>query len=100
MVFTQIKNPVVIDGLIKATKGLNAAQLEAFISTNKLNVAQASAVLRSAGVSRAERIQILTNAGLITSNGSLTVSVKSVTTALLAQAAAWAATPMGKAKPT
>lgn len=97
MVFTQIKNPVVIDGLIKATKGLNVAQLEAFISTNKLNVAQASAVLRSAGVSRAERIQILTNAGLITSNGSLTVSVKSVTTALLAQAAAWAATPMGKA---
>lgn len=97
MVFTQIKNPVVIDGLIKATKGLSTAQLEAFISTNKLNVAQASAILRSAGVSRAERIQILTNAGLITSNGTLTVSIKSVTTALLAQAAAWAATPMGMA---
>lgn len=97
MVFTQIKNPVVIDGLIKATKGLSTAQLEAFISTNKLNAAQASAILRSAGVSRAERIQILTNAGLITSNGTLTVSIKSVTTALLAQAAAWAATPMGMA---
>lgn len=97
MVFTQIKNPVVIDGLIKATKGLSTAQLEAFISTNKLNVAQASAILRSAGVSRAERIQILTNAGLITSNGTLTVSITSVTTALLAQAAAWAATPMGMA---
>lgn len=97
MVFTQPKNPVVIDGLIKATKGLNTAQLAAFISTNKLNVAQASAILQSAGVSRAERIQILTNAGLITSNGTLTVSIKSVTTALLAQAAAWAATPMGMA---
>ena len=77
--------------------GLNTAQLTAFVSTNKLNVAQASLALRAAGVSREQRIQILTNAGLITSNGALTVSLKSVTAALWAQAKAWAATPMGMA---
>lgn len=97
MVFTNSRSPVVIDALTKAMNGLNTAQLTNFISANKLNVAQASLALRAAGVSREERIQILTNAGLIASNGSLTVSLKSVTTALLKQAAAWAATPMGQA---
>lgn len=86
-----------IDGLAKAMSGLDAAQLATFISTNKLNVAQASLALKAAGVSREQRIQILTNTGLIASNGTLTVSLKSVTAALFAQAKAWAATPMGMA---
>lgn len=77
--------------------GLNASQLAAFISTNKLNVAQASLALRAAGVSREQRIQILQQAGLITSNASLTVSLKSVTAALWAQTKAWAASPLGMA---
>ena len=77
-----------IDGLAKAMSGLDAAQLATFISTNKLNVAQASLALKAAGVSREQRIQILTNTGLIASNGTLTVSLKSVTAALFAQAKA------------
>ena len=96
-IFTNSRSQFVIDGLAKAMGGLNSSQLETLISTRQLNVAQASLALQKAGVTRADRIQILTNAGLITSNASLGVSIKSVTTALLAQAKAWLATPMGMA---
>lgn len=91
-----------INGLASAMKNLSSSQQVAFIVTNKLNVAQAATALQIAGVTREERKRILAEAGLLKStsaqiaaNGGLTVSLKSVTASLIAQAKAWALTPFG-----
>lgn len=83
---------------------LSSSQQVAFITSNKLNVAQASTALQMAGVTREERKRILAEAGLLKStsaqiaaNGGLTVSLKSITASLIAQAKAWAMTPFGMA---
>lgn len=103
-VFTDSKSALVINGLASAMTGLSSSQQVAFITTNKLNIAQAATALQMAGVTREERKRILAEAGLLKStsaqiaaNGGLTVSLKSITASLIAQAKAWAMTPFGMA---
>lgn len=88
---------MVVNGLANAMSGLNAKQLEAYISSKKLNVAQASLAMRQNGVSRATRMQILQNLGLIQSNGKLKISLKSITAGLWETTKAWAMSPLGMA---
>ena len=88
---------MVVNGLANAMSGLNAKQLEAYISSKKLNVAQASLAMRQNGVSRATRMQILQNLGLIQSNGKLRISLKSIAAGLWETTKAWAMSPLGMA---
>lgn len=83
---------------------LSMSQAAMVLSSKNLNVAQASQLLISAGLNREERIAILQKAGLITAtgvqtgaNGKLALSIGAITKGLIAQAAAWLATPMGMA---
>lgn len=103
-VFTDSKSEFVINGLASAMTKLSSSQQVAFIKSNKLNVAQAATALQMAGVTREERKRILAEADLLKStsaqiaaNGGLTVSLKSITASLIAQAKAWAMTPFGMA---
>lgn len=95
-------------------KGLTAKQQASLIVAKNMNKADAVRALVKAEVNNETKLEILRSAGLVaakksditatvaqtTANSKLLVSIKATTVGLLAQAAAWLATPMGMATAT